>query len=445
MEDSIDESDSEQSVKNIFSVSTQNRFDERHDSHGRQYVNPNRKRKKGSRGSIEIDAFVDLSTDEKLVCIFEQMNKNFNKIEAIEKKQEKCENDMQKVNNGVCSTNQRIDQLENICRLHTQTLKQMSYHSIDQEARSRRNNIIFYGVTENLNQTDRDIAYGFMEHDLVIDTSEMYIERAHRLGTLYNPKYRNTDDPKRPLIVKFKYYTDTEIVMQKAYKLRGTKFGVDRDYPKEIANARKSLYNSLEAKQARQDKVKMYIKFPAKLFIKVVMVKDMFPEWPGVLGVSRIEDANQSVYARKKVYSNETEVDNISLGSPIASDRNDEVFEFKRTDMYSEKVNSASRDKRPNQINSKTDKNVNMKLSLPEKTPYKRKQSLSRGRNRNKSPNINSKVHDIYTQSSDRQGMHAPVIARGHDYTSINSMQKTHETEDSGGGQLNRDGRQEKR
>jgi hypothetical protein len=45
MEDSIEESDSEQSV-NKNSVSTQNRFDERHDSHKRQSVNQNRKRKK---------------------------------------------------------------------------------------------------------------------------------------------------------------------------------------------------------------------------------------------------------------------------------------------------------------------------------------------------------------------------------------------------------------
>jgi hypothetical protein len=56
--------------------------------------------------------------------------------------------------------------------------------------------------------------------------------------------------------------------MQKAYKLKGSKFGVDRDYPREFANARKSLYNSLEAKQARQDKEKMYITYPAKLFIQ---------------------------------------------------------------------------------------------------------------------------------------------------------------------------------
>jgi hypothetical protein len=48
------------------------------------------------------------------------------------------------------------------------------------------------------------------------------------------------------------------------------------------------------------------------------MVKDMFPEWPSVdlLGV-RIVDANQSFYAGKKGYSNETEVENISMGSPI--------------------------------------------------------------------------------------------------------------------------------
>jgi hypothetical protein len=47
-----------------------------------------------------------------------------------------------------------------------------------------------------------------------------------------------------------------------------------------------------------------------------------------------------------KAYSNETEESNISMGSPVGSDRSDEVFEltseYKRTDMYSEKVNKHS-------------------------------------------------------------------------------------------------------
>lgn len=109
-----------------------------------------------------------------------------------------------------------------------------------------------------------------MEHELEIDTSNMCIDRAHRIGSV---KHNNRSqglhgfDPKRPIIVKFRDYIDTETVMSKAYKLRSTRFGVDRDYPREIAEARKHLYKSEEATRARFQKVKVQIRYPARIFI----------------------------------------------------------------------------------------------------------------------------------------------------------------------------------
>ncbi|XP_053379989.1 uncharacterized protein LOC128548625 [Mercenaria mercenaria] len=263
----------------------------------------------------------------------------------------------------------------------------MSYHSIEQEARSRRNNIIFYGITENLRYSDKEVAYRFMESDLDIDTSEMCIKRAHRLGVLHSVKNRYKDDPKRPLIVRFKDYVDTETVMEKAYKLRGSKIGVDRDYPREIALARKNLYTSSEAKNARQNKERMQIKYPARLFIKGKMVKDMFPDWFSILGYSTIDNKNHSIDARNQAYSIETDVDK-SVNLIDTSEGNDEVFEpvLKPIDMYtSENANKRSRDNRLDQTYNIPEKQNVTKQSLPDKSPNKDSKSQSRGRNRHKS------------------------------------------------------------
>ena len=53
------------------------------------------------------------------------------------------------------------------------------------------------------------------------------------------------------MIIRLRDYADTEIILERAYTLKGTQFGMDRDYPKEIADARKFLYKSEKAKNAR--------------------------------------------------------------------------------------------------------------------------------------------------------------------------------------------------
>ena len=58
----------------------------------------------------------------------------------------------------------------------------------------------------------------------------------------------------RSMVVKFRDNVDTEMVMKHANMLNNTRFGVDRDYPREIAIARKQLYTCEEAKRARLDK-----------------------------------------------------------------------------------------------------------------------------------------------------------------------------------------------
>ena len=61
------------------------------------------------------------------------------------------------------------------------------------------------------------------------------IERAHRLGR-FNP----AKGP-RPIIVAFSFFKDTEDILSNARSLKGTPFGISRDYPPEITRARQAL------------------------------------------------------------------------------------------------------------------------------------------------------------------------------------------------------------
>ena len=56
------------------------------------------------------------------------------------------------------------------------------------------------------------------------------------------------------MVVKFRDYVDTEMVMKHANMLNNTRFGVDRDYPREIEIARKQLYTCEGEKRARFEK-----------------------------------------------------------------------------------------------------------------------------------------------------------------------------------------------
>ena len=53
---------------------------------------------------------------------------------------------------------------------------------------------------------------------------------------------RTSQTPRRPIIAAFRDDRDTEYIMQNATKLFGSQYGIDLDYPKEIAMARKRLW-----------------------------------------------------------------------------------------------------------------------------------------------------------------------------------------------------------
>ena len=135
----------------------------------------------------------------------------------------------------------QVEQHNTLLDLHTMKIKMLSFKTIDLEARSRRNNLVFWGIRENVRYSESiQLIMNFLLNELDIDPECICIERAHMLGSTRNvsPRYRN--DPKRPIIVRFRDNFGTETVLERAYKLKGTSFRLNSDYPREIVEAIKN-------------------------------------------------------------------------------------------------------------------------------------------------------------------------------------------------------------
>jgi len=273
-----------------------------------------RKRKKNSSGST--DAFASLPTDDKLVCIFEQINKTYDKIRNIESQQAQCNSDVQKIKQNYKELDTRVRRMEELCDMQAWNAKVLSYKSIDTEARSMRNNLIVYGLTERLFGDPKTLVRNFLSRELGIDTEEMEIERAHRLGRVNFQRRGDGVDQKRPMVVRFRDYVDTETIMTKAYRL------------KEISRARSELYNSEQARTARRNGQKVQLQYPAKLLIDRKLVLDKFTDWYEVLGTSRVASQVGSVSQKKqdRAYSDDTVIDFHDTKQCSQSD-SDTVFE----------------------------------------------------------------------------------------------------------------------
>ena len=65
----------------------------------------------------------------------------------------------------------------------------------------------------------------------------------------------------------FRDYRDTELIMGNTRKLAGTLLSVNRDYPAEIIEARRSLYPMYKDWRDQNRYNKVSIQYPAKLIV----------------------------------------------------------------------------------------------------------------------------------------------------------------------------------
>ncbi|XP_028394412.1 protein unc-13 homolog C-like [Dendronephthya gigantea] len=124
---------------------------------------------------------------------------------------------------------------------------------VDLQARSMRDNLLFFNIPERDQENTTDIIHELIETKMgMTDAKEkVKIDRSHRIG-----RKRQGNRKPRPIVVKFNFHQDREHVRLNAKKLRGTNIGVSEQFPEEIEKIRKTLYPELKKAKAEGKKAK---------------------------------------------------------------------------------------------------------------------------------------------------------------------------------------------
>ena len=151
--------------------------------------------------------------------------------------------------------------------------RDLEWRAVDNEARSRRNNLLFYGIPEQEGENCDDVIRGIVRTELKLNPSGLIIQRAHRLRVrkTKNAIGQSTTKP-RPVIVNFLNFTDKEKIRSLHYKL-SRPLGISEDLPLEVRKARESLIPELRELKNRGKKAS--IVYPARLISEGQVIKDL--------------------------------------------------------------------------------------------------------------------------------------------------------------------------
>ena len=215
--------------------------------------------------------------------MFEMIKKVCSKMEifeerftAVEKKIEDQREETKVLRQGLVKMEEKIMEMED--------------KLIEQEAYSRRQNLVFHGISESPQEDCCKIIDSLIKKDCGI-TEKVVIERAHRLGKPRGyPRSGKQTAPPRPLIVRFLDYNDREKVRAARRKLpKDVK--VSEDFPWQIRQARGFLGADLEV--ARKNSKDAWISYPARLIIDGREVKSVKPSSMKRRQRRRQEDTHQ--------------------------------------------------------------------------------------------------------------------------------------------------------
>ena len=244
----------------------------------------------------------DMSRD--INAVKGQMNEYDSSIQYYNEKYEDILKDQSEADKELEHLTSKVNQLQaSYNSLQSQQINTES-KVIDLQCRSMCENLIFSGINEHIIEAKNGKMYenseqvlrNFLRDEMDI-VQPIQFDRVHRLGAP-----RNSETEPRPIIAKFERYKDKEYVkMQAPNKLKGKRFGVNEQYPKEVEEVRKTLYGEMKrAKRNPQNRVKL---IRDKLFVNNVQVNPR--ETSKYVNNSRPEYGPEQSY-RKTRYSANT-------------------------------------------------------------------------------------------------------------------------------------------
>ncbi|XP_070378419.1 uncharacterized protein [Dermacentor albipictus] len=139
------------------------------------------------------------------------------------------------------------------------SVKTLHDRLVSLEDRSRRNNLMVFGIPEGEKETTEELSTKVLTDlfDKQLNVSLHTVERIHRIGK------RQSKQP-RPVILKLYDSREKLKVYKNCKKLKGTGISIADDYSKETVTKRKLLWNSAQderkqGKRVRLDYDKMFI------------------------------------------------------------------------------------------------------------------------------------------------------------------------------------------
>lgn len=110
-------------------------------------------------------------------------------------------------------------------------------------------NLIFNGIHEECRENTENVLRDFLDEHLEIDY-RIKFTNIHRFG-------KRNQKRARPIVAKFIYQVDLDHVLLCAKKLKGKSYRINRQFPEEIEQARKSLYPIMKELKQKGERVKL--------------------------------------------------------------------------------------------------------------------------------------------------------------------------------------------
>lgn len=145
--------------------------------------------------------------------------------------------------------------------------KTMKETILDIQTRSMRDNLIFSGIPDSTTDSPATLVKNFMQSalKLPLDTiNQITFHRIHRLGARVGSR-------PRPIIANFEHYQQKELVKSRGRELKGTAFGLNDQFPREINERRKVLYPILKQHRLKGKRASLVVD---KLYIDGQLFRD---------------------------------------------------------------------------------------------------------------------------------------------------------------------------
>ena len=182
------------------------------------------------------------STD-KVLAKMNELETNINaKFDVINKEIEAVQTDMSILQ-------QENDELRSTCDALWQRVVTLEERADDQESRSKRNNLLFFGIKRDENESAQaceNKVKALLRDNLEINET-IDFDRVHRVGN-------KTD---APLIARCTLYKDKLKILRSRNKLEGTTMYIKEDFPARVRYIRKTIGGLVKTNRDRGERVKI--------------------------------------------------------------------------------------------------------------------------------------------------------------------------------------------